>query len=156
MKGARETTRFSRDLFGKWRVLVGSPLRAGIHGGNVRKTKMGKTKIAAVVAGAMLGVGLVAVTPAAPALAASCNSGLIRLDVQQAGHFLTSANIRSGPALYCGVNGVGETWHSVTYYCWVHGDLIWDTWTFVRDNTTGVSGWTSDSLLSNDGSSYHC
>lgn len=64
--------------------------------------------------------------------------------------------IRTGPGTGYGIVGYGYRGHSVTSYCWTgsSGDL----WVQLRDNTTGVSGWSSSSLVGDYGILYldHC
>ncbi|MFF5173245.1 hypothetical protein ACFY3U_11465 [Micromonospora sp. NPDC000089] len=76
-----------------------------------------------------------------------------------AGRFLyDGVNIRSGQFISCTALGAGYTSHSVTYRCWAVGDTVgnWTTWTYLRDNTTGVTGWVTDAYLQDGGSKLHC
>ena len=106
----------------------------------------------------LLGLALaVPVLAAAPAQAASCpQSGPT---FAQAGAFTYQAvNIRSGPTTGCVAVGLGYSSHNVTYRCYSEGTPVngWSTWTYLTDNTTGVTGWSSDAFLAGGGSWYHC
>jgi hypothetical protein len=67
----------------------------------------------------------------------------------------TDVRIRRFPHVAnCAIpDGLGQPNHTVDYHCWDFGDPVtrngqtWDTWTYLRDVTTGVSGWVSDALL---------
>jgi hypothetical protein len=114
-------------------------------------------KSVAVAMGIALGLGLPVLDPGSPAHAVSCNSGLVYTGSPTVGGFaVNEVNIRTGPATYCAVRDVGYTWHNVTFYCWTSSDNHYDTWTYLRDNTTGVSGYSRDDLLRNSGSPYSC
>jgi hypothetical protein len=101
---------------------------------------------------------VVPLTGGQPAAAAACNV-TPGTNVPQAGAFLyEGVNIRSGAGTNCVSRGLGYSGHSVTYRCWAWGDNVGghSTWTYLRDNTTGVSGWVSDQFLSGYGSNYQC
>ena len=63
-------------------------------------------------------------------------------------------NIRTGPSTACTSLGQGQRTHNVQYNCYKSGEN--GTWTYLRDTTTGVSGWVKDSLLSDGGSYEEC
>ncbi|MFF4802354.1 hypothetical protein ACFY1U_28780 [Streptomyces sp. NPDC001351] len=54
--------------------------------------------------------------------------------------------IHSGPGTGYSVNGLGYRGHSVTKHCFVGYD---DQWTYITDNTTGVSGYVTPIYLDN-------
>jgi hypothetical protein len=64
-----------------------------------------------------------------------------------------NVNIRRGPHTSCTSDGQGQLTHNVDYHCYDVGDSVtrngvtYVTWTYLRDTTTGVQGWVSDSLL---------
>ncbi|NKE57040.1 hypothetical protein FXN61_09400 [Lentzea sp. PSKA42] len=62
--------------------------------------------------------------------------------------------IRRGPHTpECAADGQGQLSHRVDYHCWTNGDAVtrggvtYRTWSYLRDVTTGVSGWVSDAYL---------
>ncbi|WP_394618650.1 hypothetical protein JNUCC0626_05985 [Lentzea sp. JNUCC 0626] len=65
----------------------------------------------------------------------------------------SNVNIRRGPHTACTSDGQGQLSHNVDYHCYTSGDAVtrggvtYLTWTYLRDTTTGVQGWVSDSLL---------
>jgi hypothetical protein len=78
-----------------------------------------------------------------------------------------SVNIRAYPHVGCASHGYGYRTHTVDYHCWRYGDpvtrngLVYETWTYLRNVTTGVSGWVSDAYLAGNGdgttgSTVHC
>jgi hypothetical protein len=93
-----------------------------------------------------------------PAAAAACNISPGTFHAET-GHFLfQGVNIRSGPGTNCVSRGLGYTSHSVTYRCWEFGDTVngHSTWTYLTNNSTGVTGWVSDQFLENYGSTWRC
>ncbi|MFJ8668236.1 SH3 domain-containing protein [Streptomyces sp. NPDC093600] len=118
-----------------------------------------RTKLAAVAVGAVAATGgLVMPTTAAiaaPSGAAACtNPGWSNKDGRAGKTNTNYVNIRSGPTTDCRSNGQAQMSHSLTLHCWVNGQD--GTWSHVRDNSTGVSGWIKDSLLVNYGSNVKC
>jgi hypothetical protein len=93
----------------------------------------------------------------------SCSHAHSNLD-PRSGQFFDASGvyIRTGPHTSCTALGQGQLTHNVDYHCWAVGDTVngWSTWTYLRDTTTGVSGWVSDSLLDyrdgTRGSTYAC
>ncbi|MGI5498962.1 hypothetical protein [Lentzea sp. CA-135723] len=65
----------------------------------------------------------------------------------------SNVNIRRGPHVGCTSDGQGQLSHNADYHCYAIGDAVtrngvtYTTWTYLRDTTTGVQGWVSDSLL---------
>lgn len=85
----------------------------------------------------------------------SCPQGHTRPG-DTAGSFIGSGvNIRTGPGTDCTSRGHGQRGQSATYHCWVFGH-DGRTWTHLRNNVTGVSGWVRDDFLSGNGSPFHC
>jgi hypothetical protein len=58
--------------------------------------------------------------------------------------------------------GYGQYAHHVDFHCFTNGDKVTAnghttyTWTYLRDTTTGVSGWVADALLDGLGSGIAC
>ncbi|MBY8881575.1 SH3 domain-containing protein [Actinacidiphila acidipaludis] len=65
------------------------------------------------------------------------------------------ANIRSGSSTGCAIRGTADAGHKLNYYCWTLGSDN-ASWTYLKDQTTGVQGWVYDQLLSDHGSSLYC
>ncbi|MBB5868695.1 SH3-like domain-containing protein [Allocatelliglobosispora scoriae] len=126
----------------------------------LRSPTSARRPVARLVAALMI-VAAGAMAPFAlsePAAAAACNIWP-GTNENRPGAFLgAGVNIRTGPGTNCVVLGAGYTNHSVTYRCWTWGDNVNGTssWTLLRDNSTGVTGWVNDSLLSNFGSQQFC
>ncbi|MEU7173595.1 hypothetical protein ABZ949_19130 [Micromonospora tulbaghiae] len=74
----------------------------------------------------------------------------------------TNVNIRTGPHTTCASLGYGQLSHTVDFHCFASGDRVSAnghttyTWTYLRDVTTGVSGWVADALLDNLGGNVAC
>ena len=72
------------------------------------------------------------------------------------GHTIgNNVNLRRGSDTACGSNGQAQSGDRLDYYCWTHGSGTY-TWTYVKDLTTGKSGWILDSLLPGNGSQVWC
>jgi hypothetical protein len=65
------------------------------------------------------------------------------------------AHIRTGSDVGCTGRGSIQPAHSLTYYCWTRGNDGY-SWTYLRDNSTRVLGWTRDDLLPGYGSDVNC
>ncbi|NES31582.1 hypothetical protein GCE86_03685 [Micromonospora terminaliae] len=120
------------------------------------------SSIAAAVTVTVGCTGVAVVTAAAPA-SASCSHAHSNIDTKLGTLFNASnVNIRTGPHTTCGSLGYGQLSHSVDFHCYSNGDRVSAnghttyTWTYLRDTTTGVSGWVADALLDNLGSSVAC
>ncbi|CAM5497111.1 hypothetical protein GCM10010222_63580 [Streptomyces tanashiensis] len=118
-----------------------------------------RTKLAAVALGAVAATGGLVLPAtaavAAPEGAAACyNPGWSNKDNAGGSTNSNYVNIRSGPTTECVSHGQAQASHSLTLHCWVSGEN--GTWSHVRDNSTGVSGWIKDSLLNNNGASSSC
>ena len=61
----------------------------------------------------------------------------------------SGVNQRSGPSTGCTILGRGYLSHRVDYHCYAYGQAVdgYDTWTYLRNVTTGRYGWVNDSLL---------
>lgn len=110
----------------------------------------------------LLGAAMSVVSLAAPA-SASCTHGHYDWDTTSGKLFDGSyINIRSGPHLSCGVVGTGQLSHNVSFWCYTWGDTItrngetMHSWTYLKDTSTGVSGWVADLYLVGNGSGYFC
>ena len=122
-------------------------------------------KVSSIGTAALLTVaaaGVAVVGAAAPA-GASCNHSHSNVDTKFGQLFnATNVNIRSGPHTTCGSLGYGQLSHNVDFHCFASGDRVSAnghttyTWTYLRDTTTGVSGWVADALLDNLGGNVAC
>ncbi|MCZ7438656.1 hypothetical protein O7598_19755 [Micromonospora sp. WMMC241] len=120
------------------------------------------SSIGAAVVLAVATAGVVVVGGAAPA-SASCSHSHSNIDTKFGQLFnATNVNIRSGPHTTCGSLGYGQLSHNVDFHCFASGDRVSAnghttyTWTYLRDTTTGVSGWVADALLDNLGGNVAC
>ncbi|MDT9692507.1 SH3 domain-containing protein [Streptomyces sp. P9(2023)] len=118
-----------------------------------------RTKLAAVAVSAVAATGGLVlpttVAVAAPTEAAACwSSGWSTKDGSTGRTNTNYVNIRSGPTTDCQSNGQAQMSHSLRYDCFVDGQN--GTWSHVRDNATGVSGWIKDSLLERYGAGTRC
>lgn len=74
------------------------------------------------------------------------------------GYALSAARIRSGSSATCGTRDIispGASGDELDYYCYTVGDDGY-TWTYLRDNATGVEGWVRDDALNNYGANVTC
>lgn len=94
-------------------------------------------------------------TLSTPAVAAaSCGKTAADKDGSAWNATASGANERSGSSTSCASNGIAYAGHRLDYHCYtVAGDY---TWTYLRNDSTGVSGWVRDDLLSDYGSSVYC
>lgn len=65
------------------------------------------------------------------------------------------ANMRSGSSTGCGINGVAGAGDRLDYHCYTSGNDGY-TWTYLRNDTDGTSGWVRDDLLGDNGSYIYC
>lgn len=65
-----------------------------------------------------------------------------------------SANMRSGSSTDCRVVGWADNRDVLDYHCFTWG--AGGSWTYLRNDTDGTSGWVKDSLLPGNGSSEWC
>ncbi len=70
----------------------------------------------------------------------------------------SGVRIRSCPNTTCTVYGLGYPGQSVTIYCYKTGTVVNGSpyWYYHRDNTTGVTGYSSDAYMDFNGSVSHC
>jgi len=114
-----------------------------------------KRRIAAVVpalAAVAIAVPLSIATPAAAS--ASCGTTVSDKDSSSWNKTANGANERSGSSTGCTIKGIAYNTQSLDYHCWTSGEG--GTWTFVRNDATGVTGWIRDDLLSDGGSYVYC
>lgn len=63
--------------------------------------------------------------------------------------------MRSGPSnTLCIATGVATPNHVLDYHCYASG--TGGTWTYVRNDSTGVKGWIRDEYLKDGGSGVPC
>jgi hypothetical protein len=126
---------------------------------------IGVRKLSSVATAVALFVGCagVAVVGAAAPASASCSHYHTNIDGGRGQLFnATNVNIRSGPHTSCGSLGYGQLSHSVDFHCYTSGDRVSAnghttyTWTYLKDTTTGVSGWVADALLDGLGGGIAC
>ncbi len=122
-------------------------------------------KISSIVTAVTLTVGGtgVAVVSAATPASATCSHYHTNIDTTYGQLFNASnVNIRTGPHTSCGSLGFGQLSHGVDFHCFTNGDRVSAngyttyTWTYLKDTTTGVSGWVADALLDGLGSGIAC
>jgi len=73
----------------------------------------------------------------------------------EVGDFATAARIRSGPSTSCPVVGTGYPDHYAVFACYRRTGYQ-ETWTYLTDRSTGITGWTRDDLLTGNGSGHVC
>ncbi|MBB5112832.1 SH3 domain-containing protein [Micromonospora echinospora] len=122
-------------------------------------------KISSIGAAVVLTVataGAVVTATAGPA-SAGCSHSHSNVDSKFGQLFnATNVNIRTGPHTTCASLGYGQLNHNVDFHCFGSGDRVTAngkttyTWTYVRNVTTGVSGWVADALLDNLGGNVAC
>lgn len=96
----------------------------------------------------------------------SCTHAHSNKDPRPNGRLMTGEDvrIRRGPHISCTADGQAYTTHTIDYHCWDFGDsvtrngTVYTSWTYIRDVTTGVSGWVSDAFLVGGGAAdqYRC
>jgi hypothetical protein len=65
------------------------------------------------------------------------------------------ANQRSGSSTGCAIWGVAGPGDNLDYHCYTVGNDGY-TWTYVRNNDDGTTGWVRDDLLADNGSYVYC
>lgn len=96
------------------------------------------------------------VVTSSPALAhAACGRTVGDLDNSSWPTGANDARLRSGSSTGCATNGISYPSHRLDYHCYTWGN-DGNSWTYVRNDTTGVQGWTRDDLLPGYGSGRHC
>ncbi|WP_033310122.1 SH3 domain-containing protein [Streptomyces iakyrus] len=116
-----------------------------------------KRRIAAVVpalAAVAMAVPLALSTPATAA--ASCGRTASDMDSSAWNRTANGANERSGSSTSCASNGIAYNTHRLDYHCYTRIGNTSETWTYLRNDTTGTSGWVRDDLLSDGGSLVYC
>lgn len=120
------------------------------------------SSIGAAVLLTVAGTGVAVVGAAAPA-SATCGHYHTNIDNKYGQLFNGSnVNIRTGPHTSCGSLGYGQLSHGVDFHCFTSGDRVSAngrttyTWTYLKDTSTGVSGWVADALLDGLGSGIAC
>lgn len=92
------------------------------------------------------------VTVTGPAVAADvtpqhCSGHPHRNADSTTGSFIASGvNIRTFPHTGCTSVGQGQNGQRADYHCWAPGDG--GTWTYLRNLSTGATGWVRDDFLS--------
>ncbi|MFF5921779.1 SH3 domain-containing protein [Streptomyces flavochromogenes] len=116
-----------------------------------------KRRIAALLPVVAMAAVAIPMTTAAPAFAgAACGKTVADKDGSTWNKTADGANQRSGSSTGCGINGIAYNTHLLDYHCYTRIGSSSETWTFVRNDATGVSGWIRDDLLSDGGSLVYC
>lgn len=143
---------------------------ATANGGTVhRKEQRMKKSVMAAILGAVVTLGMLVIAPASASadttptkdpgvviMHASCGAASPS-DIDGGSWNATGggANIRSGSSTSCAKRGEADSGHRLDYHCYTVGNDGY-TWTFLRDNNTGIKGWVRDDLLSDNGSYKYC
>lgn len=91
-----------------------------------------------------------------PAMAhAPCGRTASDLDTSAVVTGADQARLRSGSSTGCTALGVSYSSHRLNYYCWTRGNDGY-TWTYLRNDSTGIKGWSRDDNLPNGGSYARC
>ncbi|MEU1850485.1 SH3 domain-containing protein [Streptomyces sp. NPDC019990] len=115
-----------------------------------------KRSIAALVPAVAAVAMALPLTMATPAAAhAPCGTTAPDRDNGAWNRTANGANQRSGSSTGCAINGIAYNTHRLDYHCYTQGNDRY-TWTYLRNDSTGVSGWVRDDLLSDGGSLVHC
>ncbi|MGB3444300.1 MAG: SH3 domain-containing protein [Actinophytocola sp.] len=127
----------------------------------MRKTLVMTAVAASVLSGITLAAPASAVPKAPPsevgAMHASCGTigpnrdNRVDADAPSGG----AANQRSGTSTNCTILGVLQPTDDALYFCWTEGNDGY-TWTYLRNQRTGVRGWVRDNLLDGYGSDDYC
>ncbi|MDT0270298.1 SH3 domain-containing protein [Streptomyces sp. DSM 44915] len=111
---------------------------------------MASIGVTATVAAAII------VAPASTAAAhAGCGTTVGDRDNSTWVYSAAGANMRQGSGTHCNSNGVAYASHRLDYHCYTIGNDGY-TWTYVRNDTTGATGWIRDNLLADYGSGVYC
>jgi hypothetical protein len=68
---------------------------------------------------------------------------------------VNAALIHSGSSTSCTRRGQSAPTDRLDYFCFTSGNDGF-TWTYLKNRTTGIAGWTRDDLLPGDGSNFFC
>ncbi|MEU0988697.1 SH3 domain-containing protein [Streptomyces sp. NPDC005953] len=117
-----------------------------------------KRRFAAIVPALAAVAVALPLTLATPATAyASCGTGFGDKDgsawKKTAGD---GTNQRSGSSTSCPTLGVAYSTHSLDYHCYTQIGATTETWTYLRNDSTGAYGWVRDDKLSDNGSKKPC
>ncbi|MEV5439509.1 SH3 domain-containing protein [Streptomyces sp. NPDC052682] len=115
--------------------------------------KRGIAALIPAVAAVAMAVPLTLSTPAAAH--ASCGTTAPDRDSSSWNRTADGANERSGSSTSCTIKGVAYNTHRLDYHCYTWGN-DGHSWTYLRNDSTGVTGWVRDDLLSDGGSLVHC
>ncbi|MFD6170379.1 SH3 domain-containing protein [Streptomyces coeruleorubidus] len=116
-----------------------------------------KRRLAAVVpalAAVAMAVPLALSTPASAA--ASCGRTASDMDSSSWDRTANGANQRSGSSTGCAILGIAYNTHNLDYHCYTRIGNTSETWTYLRNDTTGTTGWVRDDLLNDGGSLHYC
>jgi hypothetical protein len=97
-----------------------------------------------------------ATTTAAATKAYTCPDTVYSVHAENGGFVGEPVNIRNGPSTACAKTATGYKTDKLTYHCYKYNEADGYTWTHLKDNTSGKSGWVRDDLLKNGGSGYYC
>jgi hypothetical protein len=116
-------------------------------------------KLPALLITGMLALGTSLVgTGSAQAVAWGCGSGAPP-DIDHGSYHtaITADNVflRNGPYTACTAVAGARTSDVLDYYCFTYNSYG-NTWTYLRDVTTGYTGWVNDGNLRDGGSIYNC
>jgi hypothetical protein len=104
-----------------------------------------KRLFAIVAAASMSGLGLVGFAPSASAVSCPDNGHHNYENGKYTRSLKAGANIRTGPSTSCASVGQGQVSHSATYHC--YKNVGQHTWTYLKDNTNGRSGWVREDAM---------
>lgn len=113
---------------------------------------------ALATAAVLFGAVLMPVVSAGPAAAApfACNENPgDKDDSTWSKSAKENVNQRSGPSTGCASKGIATPNHKLDYHCY-KSDSGGYSWTYVRNDSTGVKGWIRDDNLRGGGSVVHC
>lgn len=114
-----------------------------------------KRRLAALVPAVAAVALTLPMAAAAPASAyAACGTTVADKDGSSWKKSANGANMRSGSSTSCTIHGIAYSSHTLDYHCWTSAGSY--TWTYVRNDSTGVRGWIRDDLLSDGGSYVYC
>ncbi|PRX96167.1 hypothetical protein [Allonocardiopsis opalescens] len=110
----------------------------------------------ALTAASLLTLGAVA-APAAAAAAphAPCGSRPGDHDSDTGNTNTNSVRMRTGSSTSCNILGQAQRADRLNYYCYTRGN-DGATWSYARNERTGVAGWIRDDLLADGGSFVWC
>ncbi|MGW0705753.1 SH3 domain-containing protein [Streptomyces sp. NPDC002643] len=111
------------------------------------------TALVPMLAAVAVAVPLSLATPAAAH--ASCGTSVSDRDGSGWVRSANGVNMRSGSSTGCSSNGIAYSSHSLDYHCYTVGNDGY-TWTYTRNDATGVYGWMRDDVLSDGGSLVYC